>query len=120
MVLMVGINMCSEYKRGYNFERRVRKYLEGLGYTVFRAAGSKPIDLIVFTHGAGFILECKVSKKYLRKENVERMLKIHEKTGLIPVFAYRDKDKKIRFLNLLTNKEMLFPHVNSLDKYVSL
>ncbi len=106
-----------EYRKGYRFERRVRKYLEKLGYIVFRAAGSKPIDLIVITRRKGFIIECKVSRKYLRKNDISRLMYIHEKTGLIPVFAYRENNE-IKFLNLLDNKIFNFPHAESLDKFI--
>ena len=39
--------MTTPYSRGYSFERKVLKYLEELGYTVFRFGGSHgPADLI--------------------------------------------------------------------------
>lgn len=107
----------SEYKKGYRFERKVRKYLETLGYVVFRAAGSKPVDLLVFDCNNGYVIECKVSKKYLRKNDINKLMEIYSRTGLIPIFAFREK-KKIIFLNLINNERFQFPHINSLSKYI--
>lgn len=49
------------YQRGAQFERRIRTYLEELGWTVFRMAGSKTkVDLIAFPPGQKFCQSVKV------------------------------------------------------------
>ncbi|MBW2636195.1 MAG: restriction endonuclease [Deltaproteobacteria bacterium] len=47
------------YERGRRFEYRVKRFLEGEGWVVIRAAGSKPIDLIAFKDGTILFIECK-------------------------------------------------------------
>ena len=91
------------YKIGYNFERRIRLWLEKLGYFVIRSGKSKFPD----GHAAGkfmptpqfifpqFYFECKVNK-YLDKEEKQRGLEIKEKTGLPFVVFYR-KNRKILY-----------------------
>lgn len=101
----------NEYRKGYNFERRVRIYLEKLGYIVFRAAGSKPIDLIVTNGKKTFIIECKVDKSYVRKRDINRLIEYHNKTGYLPIIAYR-KNRKIIFYNVLLNKDIYFPKIS--------
>jgi len=49
----------SQYKRGRNFEYRVKKYLESLGFDVWRLAGSKPVDLQAFDEETIIVVECK-------------------------------------------------------------
>ena len=107
----------SEYRKGYRFERRVRKLLESYGYVVFRTAGSKPVDLLAFSRDKGYVIECKVHRKYIRKEDIDKLLSICEKTGLIPIIAYRENNK-VLFINLLTNKVFNFPYAESLDNYI--
>jgi len=64
----------SNYSRGANFERRVRKYLENEGWVVFRSAGShSPADLIALKAGEVKLIQCqtdgafsKIKKEMLR------------------------------------------------------
>ena len=53
----------SNYRRGYAFEVRVRKYLESLGFYVIRSAGSHGVaDLIAFKRGQNMkplMIQCK-------------------------------------------------------------
>ena len=105
------------YRKGYEFERRVRKLLEERGYVVFRSAGSKPVDLIVTDGRETYVIECKVNRGDLRREDLERMLKIHRRTRYIPVLAYRGR-RGVRFVNLLTGEDMEFPDLASLDRFM--
>ncbi|RLI06466.1 hypothetical protein DRO24_04880 [Candidatus Bathyarchaeota archaeon] len=47
------------YERGRRFEYRVKRFLEGEGWVVIRAAGSKPIDLVALKDGVVLFIECK-------------------------------------------------------------
>jgi len=47
------------YERGRRFEYRVKRLLEGEGWVVIRAAGSKPVDLVALRDGAVLFVECK-------------------------------------------------------------
>jgi len=51
----------SNYERGRDFEYRVKRALEGLGYVVVRCAGSKPVDLVAMKPGVVIFVECKKS-----------------------------------------------------------
>jgi len=68
----------SFYKKGRAFEYRVRHFLEKHGVIVFRCAGSKPVDLIVFHNKKVFLIECKIgeiSESELReKENLAKKI----------------------------------------------
>lgn len=56
--------MPSQYRRGADFERSLKKYLESLGYFVVRSAGSKgPVDLVAFGHDGIFFIQCKLTGK---------------------------------------------------------
>ncbi|MEM3692448.1 MAG: hypothetical protein QXI39_00285 [Candidatus Bathyarchaeia archaeon] len=51
----------NNYVKGRMLEYKVKKYLESLGWTVFRCAGSKPLDLIAIRDGKAIAVECKAS-----------------------------------------------------------
>jgi len=62
--------MVTSKRKGYNFEYRVKRYLEGLGWFVVRCAGSKPFDLIGFSpNGIIYLIECKYAK-YISKNQL--------------------------------------------------
>lgn len=84
------------YKKGYRFERRVKKFLESQGYLVFRPGKSSFPDLIVIQPRTAIIslVECKVNK-YLKKEEKERAREFR-KLGLAFKVAYRE-GRKIKF-----------------------
>ena len=56
--------MPSQYRRGADFERALKKHLESKGYFVVRSAGSKgPVDLVAIGTGAEVIfIQCKIGK----------------------------------------------------------
>lgn len=63
----------SQYRRGRNWEYEVKKRLEGVGWTVYRSAGSKPCDLLAFRPGRTPLwVECKIGRKPSRGD-VERL-----------------------------------------------
>ena len=62
----------SNKRRGTLFEYRIKKKLEELGFTVFRSAGSKPIDLIAFSpNGNVYLIECKL-RGYASRQQKEK------------------------------------------------
>ena len=69
--------MHTKYHKGRQFEYKVKKFLERLGFIVVRCARSKPIDLIAFKKGVKpLFIECK-SNPYVspsRKQLLERLV----------------------------------------------
>lgn len=56
--------MGSQYRRGADFERALKKYLESKGMFVVRSAGSKgPVDLVAFDGHDRYFIQCKLSGK---------------------------------------------------------
>lgn len=54
------LQRTKSYRKGYRFERRIKRVFEGMGARVFRCAGSKPLDLvIVWPDGVTEFVECK-------------------------------------------------------------
>jgi Holliday junction resolvase len=54
----------SQYRRGADFERRLKKHLEALGYFVVRSAGSKGlVDLVAFGPEGVYFIQCKLTGK---------------------------------------------------------
>jgi len=49
----------TNYEKGRDFEYKVKRILEGLGYVVVRCAGSKPVDLVAMKPGVVVFVECK-------------------------------------------------------------
>ncbi len=82
------------YKKGYNFERRVKKFLESEGYLVMRNAKSRFPDGLAVKKGDIFLYECKVNK-YLNKEEKKKAKELMQITGLRFVVFYRE-GKKLR------------------------
>jgi len=91
------------YKRGYHFERRVLKILEGLGYWVARQAKSSFPDLIAIKRDKILLVECKVDRRSLSRRERELMLSLAEKLSAIPLLAYREK-RRVILLDLRVNK----------------
>ena len=80
-------------QRGSNFERRVKKWLEERGWTVFRSAGSRsPADLIALRPGIIVLaVQCKASHKpVLKKEETAGLLAL-QKLGAITLVICRVK-----------------------------
>ena len=107
------------YRKGYLFEIRVKKYLERRGYRVFRAAGSKPLDLIALSHENIYLIECKArSIKSISRKTGERIKNIAEGTCGEPIIAYKDARNKIHFYNPVKEAEVDIPYVKGLDGYI--
>lgn len=51
----------SNYQRGANFERRVKKHYENQGYFVLRSAGShSPVDLLALGTSGAILIQVKL------------------------------------------------------------
>lgn len=82
--------MTTNYARGAEFERRVKRHLETNGYTVLRSAGSKsPIDLIALKPGAIVLIQCKPTPR-LSPADRESITRIATHVGATPVLASKD------------------------------
>jgi Holliday junction resolvase len=80
-------------QRGSNFERRIKKWLEERGWTVFRSAGSQSAaDLIALRPGIIVLaVQCKASHKpVLKKEETAGLLAL-QKLGATTLIICRDK-----------------------------
>ncbi len=103
------------YRKGYKFEIRVKKFLEGIGYKVYRSAGSKPVDLIAISNRDVLVIECKSSR--VTKSSIERLAKEVEGLNVRGLIAFRDGVKKIKFLDVMENREVrLTPVSKHIDK----
>lgn len=92
------------YRLGRAFEYRVRDELQGLGYFVMRAAGSRsPIDLIAVRKGAVLFVQCKMDG-YLRRGEWNDLFELAESVGVVPLLAGRWR-RSIRYCRLLSRKE---------------
>ncbi|MFB3889879.1 MAG: hypothetical protein ACE14S_10345 [Candidatus Bathyarchaeia archaeon] len=61
----------ANYHKGRAFEYQVKKRLLKDGYTVFRFAGSKPLDLVALRNGKVMFCECKTYRATIEdKEKV--------------------------------------------------
>jgi len=95
------------YLKGYNFEKRVKKYLESLGYYVLRQGKSAFPDLIAIKKAekdncAVYAIECKVKRKYLSVDERNRLVKMWYNFNLSPYLAYRE-GKKLFFMGLINS-----------------
>lgn len=78
------------YVKGYNFERRVKKYLEGKGYYCIRSSKSRFPDLVAVKKEYTIFIECKCNK-YLSAEEKEEFGRLLEYGEV--ALAYRDGRK---------------------------
>lgn len=90
-------------RKGDNFERRVKKHLQDLGFFCVRQPRSAFPDLIALKYYMDYIvvyfIECKMNK-YTSKEEKLELMRLSAKFGTIPLIAYRDKQDWIRFCDL--------------------
>jgi len=78
------------YRKGYSFERRVKRTLERKGYFVVRSAGSKFPDLIALDkNGKAYIIECKVNRRSFTKQELNTLKALAEKYNCTPLIFYR-------------------------------
>jgi Holliday junction resolvase len=107
------------YRKGYLFEIRVKKYLERLGYKVFRAAGSKPLDLIALSDKEIYLIECKARPiKKISKKTGEKLRDIAEGTCGEPIIAFKDDKNRIHFYDPMKETEINIPYVKGIGRYI--
>ncbi|MFP4633867.1 MAG: hypothetical protein ACLFM9_02745 [Candidatus Aenigmatarchaeota archaeon] len=83
------------YKRGYNFEIRVRDTFRDSGFEAERKAASAPYDIFVMKDGrVVFIVDAKKTGQkdrdyiYVGRETVEKIKNEAEKIGAQPLITY--------------------------------
>ncbi len=80
------------YKKGYNFERKIKLELEADGWKVIRSGGSKKPDMVAARNGKIVIIECKITKKnkvYLECDEVENLKDVAEHFGAECMYAVK-------------------------------
>lgn len=82
--------MVTNYRRGYDFERRVLKQLEIFDYYVMRAGKSKgTFDLIaVPIEGKPLLIQCKKDGYVPKKERI-KLLEAQKFDGIILIAYYK-------------------------------
>ena len=84
--------MGTRYEAGRNFEYRVKRALQRLGFTVIRSAGSKtPADLIAGRSGLVLLVQCTTSSSSKDKSDRENLLSMAREFHGIPVLAWKEK-----------------------------
>lgn len=87
------------YVNGSNFERKVKKEWEELGYLCFRTAGSHgQADIIaidepngVTENGVTCLIQCKISNK-ISKEEILNLRTVAKRYNCYATIAYREKE----------------------------
>jgi len=86
--------MTSQYRRGADFERTLKKFLEDLGYYVVRSAGSKgKVDLVAFNLAQTWFIQCKLTGKITAAET-KALKSLAKKHGAIGFVATPDNYKE--------------------------
>jgi len=85
----------TNYKKGIRFEFRVRDLFRKFGYEAERKAASSPYDIIVMKNGSiKFIVDAKKTSQkdkkriYIRRDDVEKLIKEAKKLNTRPLFVY--------------------------------
>jgi len=91
------------YRRGRNFEYRVRNRYARHGFFSVRASSSKgtpkwqmPIDIVAIKDGKTVLIECKMSKKSISRRMVDEHIMLGKKYGVETVIVYRDNNHRMR------------------------
>lgn len=89
----------SNYSRGANFERRVRRHLEDRGWVVFRSAGShSPADLIALKAGEVMLVQVQIDK-WLSSSKKSALELLGQELRVEIAFAWREgKELKMAVL----------------------
>lgn len=83
------------YRRGYNFELRVRDKFRELGFEAERKAASAPYDLMVLKDGrVVFLIDAKKTAQrgrdyiYVNRSSVESIVEESKRVGAQPLIVY--------------------------------
>lgn len=98
----------TSYRKGRQFEYRVRNYLEGIGFLVVRSPGSRsPYDLLAISQkGPIFLIQCKVTG-VLPPAEWNELLRLANKYKVLALCAFRSKGNKIEWRRLVQLKSAL-------------
>jgi len=95
----------SMYKRGRQFEYRIRDNLKNKGFFVLRSPASKsPIDLVAIKKGLILLIQCKTGGEFAMKEWNE-LFDLSEGIGAIPILVGRYGYKEIQYFKLTGKKD---------------
>ena len=73
------------YRKGYYYERKVKRFLLSEGYLVWRSPGSKsPIDIIAIDNKGNVRLIQVKSHKNIKKEEIETLKELAKKYENVP------------------------------------
>ncbi|MCD6477706.1 MAG: hypothetical protein J7K87_01760 [Candidatus Aenigmarchaeota archaeon] len=85
----------TNYRKGINFEFRVRNLFRKYGYQAERKAASAPYDIIVMKNGSVvFLVDAKKTSQkdkkviYLKRYDVEKIIRESKKIGARPLIIY--------------------------------
>ncbi|NOR84607.1 hypothetical protein GQ473_00670 [archaeon] len=84
------------YKKGYAFERELKKHLEKEGWCVIRSGGSKKPDIVAAKDGKIIVIECKSTIKdcaYLEKDEVKKLIMVATAFGGECIYAIKQNNK---------------------------
>ena len=83
------MNRLNRYRKGYLWELEVKKRWETQGWTVFRCAGSKPVDLIALqAQCLPRLIECKTGRPP-SKNRQEQLRKFYEDLGFVYILEVK-------------------------------
>ena len=88
--------MNNNYRRGYNFELRVKRSLEKRGYFVVRSSGSHgPADLLaVSKDGKVIAVQCKLDG-YLPPKEFRKLLVLAARYPVTPYLASKSENGRL-------------------------
>ena len=93
--------MPTTQQQGRNLEYAVRRKLRKLGYTVFRCAGSRPVDLIAITKHRILLVECKTGlNPHLTQKQMTRILDISKKVRAVVMLVIRRKYREMQWFHI--------------------
>ena len=96
--------MPTNFSKGRNLEYAAWDRLRTLGYTVFRCAGSRPIDLVAIKNGRIALVECKTGlNPYLSPTQLSHILELAKRINATVIVAVRKKHRGIRWLGAREN-----------------
>ena len=91
------------YRRGADFERKIKKLLEAEGWFVVRSAGSKGlVDLIAVFEGEIWAIQAKISGTS-RVEEIKQLCQLARRHKFTPVFARKEGRETVLY-NLFTGE----------------
>ena len=83
------------YRKGRNFEYKVRDVYRSQGYFVLRSPRSMgPVDLVAIKKGEVLLIQCKISG-YMPLQQKEELVQLAESIGAKPLLIGRDYNRKI-------------------------